>query len=75
MSSRVRDKDVGFFKRMEVGVKKVRLDKIGQVPQKNQASLRASKMVALRIAQEKAPHTIAEKLILPCCKDIVRCEI
>ena len=32
-------------------------------------------MVALRIAQEKAPHTIAEKLILPCCKDIVRCLI
>ena len=32
-------------------------------------------MVALRIAQEKGPHTIAEKLILPCCKDIVRCLI
>ena len=32
-------------------------------------------MVALRIAQEKAPHTIAEKLILPCSKDIVRCLI
>ncbi|KAI6656026.1 hypothetical protein LOD99_1760 [Oopsacas minuta] len=30
-------------------------------------------MVALRIAQEKKPHTIAENLILPCCKDIVHC--
>ena len=32
-------------------------------------------MVALKIAQEKAPHTNAEKLILPCCMDIVRCLI
>ena len=30
-------------------------------------------MVALRIAQEKKLHTIAENLILPCCKDIVHC--
>ena len=69
------DKDAAFFKRMEIGVKRVRLDKSGQVNQINQATLRASCMVALRIAQEKAPHTIAEKLILPCCKDIVRCLI
>ena len=26
----------------------------------------------MRVAKEKKPHTIAEKLILPCCKDIVR---
>ena len=69
------DKDAAFFKQMEIGVKRVRLDKSGQVNQINQASLLASYMVALRIAQEKAPHTIAEKLILPCCKDIVRCLI
>ena len=29
-------------------------------------------MVALRIAQAKKPHTIAENLILPCTRDIVR---
>ena len=32
-------------------------------------------MVALRIAKEKFSHTIPKKLILPCCKDIVRCII
>ncbi|XP_068219980.1 protein FAM200C-like [Palaemon carinicauda] len=33
-------------------------------------------MVSLRIAQEKKPHNIAEKLIVPCCKDIIiRCVI
>ena len=46
------NKDSAFFKRMEIGVKRVRLDKSGQVNQINQASLRTSYMVALRIAQE-----------------------
>ena len=53
----------------------MRLDKSGQVNKIHQASFRASYMFALRIAQEKAPHTIAEKLILPCCNEIVRCII
>ena len=69
------NKDAAFFKRIEIGVKSVHLDKSGQVNQINQASLRSSYMVVLRIAKEKSPHTIAEKLILPCCKDIVRCLI
>ena len=30
-------------------------------------------MVILRIAQEKKPHNIAKKLIIHCCKDIIRC--
>ena len=73
MSSKVSRYDAAFFKGMEIGVKRVRLHKNGQINQINQASLRASYVVILRIAQEKAPHTIAEKLILLCCKDIVRC--
>ena len=32
-------------------------------------------MVSLRIAQEKKPHNIAEKLIVPCGKDIIRCVV
>ena len=45
-------------------MKRVRLDKSGQVNQINQASFRASYMVVLSIVQEKAPHTITEMLIL-----------
>ena len=66
-------KDIDFFKHKEVGVKRICLDHGGQFSQQTQAGVRASYMVALRIAQEKKPHTIAENLILPCCKDIVHC--
>lgn len=64
MSSKLEEKDVAFFIRMEIGMKRVRLDKSGQVNQINQASFRASYMVVLSIVQEKAPHTITEMLIL-----------
>ena len=67
--------DVEFLTQKEIGLKRVRLDKSCHVNKQNQAALRASYMVALRIAEEKCPHTIAEKLVLPCCKDIVRCLI
>ena len=63
------------FKRLEVGVKRARLDQSGHVSQQNQAGFQALYMVALRIAQQKKPHNIGEKLILPCCKDIVQCMI
>ena len=66
-------KDIDFFKHKEVGVKRIRLDHGGQFSQQTQAGVRASYMVAFRIAQAKKPHTIAENLILPCCKDIVHC--
>ena len=52
-----------------------RLDQSGHVSKQNQAGLQASYMVALRIAQQKKPYNIGEKLILPCFKDIVRCMI
>jgi hypothetical protein len=38
---------------------------------KNAAAIEASYIVVQRIAKVKEPHTTAEKLILPCAKDIV----
>ena len=48
---------------------------ISHVSQQNQAGLQDSYIVALRIAQQKKLYNIGEQLILPCCKDIVRCMI
>ena len=36
------------------------------------AAIEASYLVVLRIAKAKKPHTIAEELLLPATKDIVR---
>ena len=49
------DKDVAYFKRKEKGIKMIRLDQSGQLSPQNEAGLRASFLVALRIAQEKSP--------------------
>ena len=66
------DKNIAYFKQREKGIKKIRLDQTGHLSKHNEAGLRASFLVALRIAQEKKSHTIAERLILPSFKDIVR---
>ena len=44
-------KDVDFSKHEDVGVKRIRLDHRGQFSQQTQAGLRASYMVAYRIAK------------------------
>ena len=66
------DKDVQHFKNKADGVKKSRLDFGGKYQQQNMAAIEASYLVALRIAKAKKPHTIAEELLLPATKDIVR---
>ena len=67
------DKDESYFQRKALVLKRIRFDHTGQVHKQNEASLRASYMVALRVAQNKKPHTIVETFVLPCCKDIVGC--
>ena len=68
----LKDKSIDFFKAKVDGVKSRRLDSSGLFENKNLAAIEASYTVALRIAQAKKPHTIAENLIFPCTKDIVR---
>ena len=65
-------KDVQYFKNKGDGVKKSRLDFGGKYQQQNMAAIEASYLVALRIAKANKPHTIAEELLLPATKDIVR---
>ena len=67
-----KSKATAFFKQKEDELKRARLDRSGYISQQNEAGLRASYMVSLRIAQKK-PYNIAEKLIIPHCKDISRC--
>ena len=66
------DKDKDFFRRKADACKKGRLDSGGLFQQQNIAAVEASYLVALKIAKAKKPHTIAEELLLPCAKDIVR---
>ncbi|XP_076038388.1 protein FAM200B-like [Oratosquilla oratoria] len=67
------DKDQSYFERKALVLKRIRFDHTGQVHKQNEASLRASYMVVLRVAQNKNPHTIVETFVLPCCKDIAGC--
>lgn len=66
------DKSFDFFKAKALGVKSRRLDRSGLIHNKNLAAIEASYTIALRIARAKKTHTIAESLIFPCTKDIVR---
>ena len=65
-------KDVQYFKNKADGVNKSRFDFGGKYQQQNMAAVEASYLVAPRIAKAMKPHTIAEELLLPATKDIVR---
>ncbi|XP_031336653.1 SCAN domain-containing protein 3-like [Photinus pyralis] len=64
-------KDLDFFKRHESNLKRQKLDLSGSFQQQNQANVQASYEIALEVAKNKKPHTIAESLIKPCLKLIL----
>ncbi|XP_054573034.1 LOW QUALITY PROTEIN: zinc finger BED domain-containing protein 5-like, partial [Eptesicus fuscus] len=64
-------KDTNYFRSKANGLKKARLDTGGKYHNQNIAAIKASYLVALRIARAMKPHTIAEDLLLPAAKDIV----
>ena len=65
-------KVIQYLKNKADGVKKSRLDFGGKYQQQSMAAIEASYLVALKIAKAMKPHTIAEELLLPATKDIVR---
>ena len=67
----LKDKDITFFKRKDESLKRIRLDNEGHLYRQNKFAVHASYLVSYQVAKAKKPHTIAEDLILPSCKDIV----
>lgn len=49
-----------------------KLDQSGSFHQCIKGAVNASYAVGLKIAQQKKPHSIGEKLVMPCTKEIVR---
>ncbi|XP_065663055.1 zinc finger BED domain-containing protein 5-like [Hydra vulgaris] len=68
----LRTKDSDFFKRKFESLKRCKLDKTGIIHQTQQNIVEASYKVSYIIAQKKKAHTLAEEVILPCTKEIVR---
>lgn len=61
-----------FFKRKADELKRQKLDATGSFHEKRGNIVEASYRVAYLLARKKKPHTIAEELILPCAKEMVR---
>ena len=64
--------DKSYFQRLADNVKRQRMDKTGQMQQKSKDIVAASYEIALLVAKQKQSHTIAESLILPGVKILVK---
>ena len=65
-------KDKSFFGLHLSSFKRQRLDSFGTYHERTTNAVRASYIVAYKVAQAKKPHTIVEQLLLPCAKEMVR---
>ena len=70
--SEKKDRDKSYFQRLDENVKRQHLDQTGQSYQKSAGILHASYEVSLLIAKNIKVHTIAENLVLPAAKTLVR---
>ena len=66
------EKDLTFFQRQKLSLKRQILNASGYFCQQSTASVQASFDVALQIAKHKKPHTIEETLIKPCALNMVK---
>ena len=67
-----KDRDPNYFKRLEENAKKQQLDKTGKQYQQSVGIVTASYEIALIVSKNKKPHTIAEELIIPAAKVLVK---
>ena len=67
-----KDRDPNYFKRLGENAKKQRLNKTGKQYQQSVGIVTASYEVSLLVASNKKPHTIAEELIMPAAKVLVK---
>ena len=67
-----KDCDPNYFKRLGENAKKQQLDKTGKQYQQSVGIVTASYEIALLVAKNKKPHTIAEELIMPAVNVLVK---
>ena len=67
-----KNRDPNYFKRLGENAKKQRPDKTGKQYHQSVRIATASYEIALLVAKNKKPHTIAEKLIVPVTKVLVK---
>ena len=67
-----KDRDANYFKRFGENAKNQRLDKTGKQYQQSVGIVTASYEIALTVAKNKKPHIIAEELIMPAAKVLVK---
>ena len=67
-----KDKDQSYFEQLEENSKRQHLDQTSQFHQKKIGVVKASYEVSLLVAQNMKAHTIAESLVLPAAKTLVR---
>ena len=65
-------KDESYFEQLGENPKRQRLDQTGQYHQKKVSTVKASYEVSLLVAQNMKAHTIAETLVLPAAKTLVK---
>ena len=66
------EKDLNFFERQKLSLKRQKLDTSGYFQEQSTANLTASFEVALQIAKQKKPHNIGETLVKPCAVNMVK---
>ena len=65
-------KDKSYFERHLSSCKRLCLDSFRTYHERTTNAVRASYIVAYKVAQAKNPHTIVEQLLLPFAKEMVR---